>query len=656
MSEFDLVEKSYLDDGAVVPLQFRSDLNFGPYFSFFRRMVDTGNKVPPWWSYARDMYLQDFVYGNPFMDSMVSVVTMKLENLPLKVVAKDAGVDKYNKLAYGFNDLLQGSLYKDQTLEKFIRALLIQDNGAFLFIKGNDPGDRPLTGMPTGLQFLDSCRCTRTGVPEYPVIFHDYDGNYYKIHDSRIIFVSQSPSINAEMLGVGYCFISRALILAQHMWDVYQYEGEVLGSRSAEEIIYGTGIRSKELSAAFEESELQSDNAGLNYYGQRVFLGLRDANSKLGKLNLKNLPENYNKRDDMEITLTLIALASGGSPNWFYDSVRSGSTKASAAESTKMGESKLELWYINMIASELNAKFLPSSLTTLAGNFDEDNSGTRARIKLNLAQTRAQNIKSGVTDVRTERELQLYRGEITQTQFEVLELKSGRISNGLPIHTLYQTDEKILRDMLYFVTNPLDFTTNIKDPDILDKIDKFSENAQSVALNARTSGMQNNGLRAMYALEWIRKEYERALGVTPKFTFNEGTDSISSSTAPEDMLIAQNANDSTNDNEVLNGMNDDAVIDNHTDQKSFTTVKSRNIRSELRASTRRVWNNEYNKGDFINSVINNLNKIDPEKAKKVDVSIFESLYDVAETNSKAYGGKLSELYSELDFILEQYIL
>jgi hypothetical protein len=675
-----LLSKNYLST-ARIGRAMQSPSDMSGIQTVLQTLLRIDSKAPAWWSPVRDQYLRDQVYINPFLDSIVSTVTMKIMNLPVKVLSRDTGVEKYNRLAETYNDILLKSLYHNQTLEKFIRSMLIQDNGAFMYITGNEPSDSPLLSMPTGLLHLDSTLCTRTGDPEFPVVFQDYDGRFYKLHTSRIIMCSQSPSIDAEMFGVGYSFVSRAMILAQHFNDIFQYEGEILGSRSSEEIVWGTGVRSDDIRKAFEVADLDSDNAGLDHFGKRVYIGMRDSAGKIGTLRLKNLPENFQKRDDIEITLTLIALASGGSPNWFYDSVRSGSTKASASESTKIGESKLELWYINMISSELDYKFLPPSLMSLAGNFDEDNSGVRARIKLNLAQTRKLNIDSTVTDVRTERELQLQRGELSKSQFESLELKDGRISNGLPLYVLYQTDVSTLRDLLYFTENPLDFTTNVTDPNILDKIDEYSERAQTIALNARTINMQNYGLQAYYVLKWTRDQYEILLNVTPRYEFNEGEDTVVDgelmtlrnelSGLPNDNSDPELIAPSTDENGVplptpdnpnpqpptdntQSGINDDDGLDFDSMNKNyddmFTTRRDRKYRKELRSLARDMWNQVITPDDFEKEFSSTLQKAlgdSPANGITPD-SYATELSNFILKNLRKDSGKLYNIYEQTD--------
>lgn len=481
---------------------------------FLRYLISTNNLLPGWWTNERDIRLRQEVIKNGFLASAVNVVLLKLAGLPFSIQSRDSAVGAHIKLAEIYNSILQVSL--NQCLEQFIKDILECDNGGFLYVLGDAPSDLPLLSIPAGLKHLDSTRITRTGNIDYPFLYQNIHGTYYKLHWSRVINITQMPSSDVEMFGVGLSFVSRCFILAQHLLDVANYESESLGSRSAEELIYATAVSSgMEVKKAFNEAEVDSTNAGLMRVGKRVFIGLRDPNAKIGKLMLKNTPEYFDKREDVEITLTLLAMASGGQSTWFYDSVKSGSTKASAQEATKMGESKLINWYLKRLTDELELKFCPDSLRVVAGLADDDFDGTKARIRLNAAQTRALNLTNNVTNVRTERELQLQRGELTKSQFEQLELSDGRLENGLPIFAIFQTDEALLQTLLYFVDDPLDFSTINWDDD-MPKLRKALLNAQGQALNGKTILTQNNGRKAFYALLWLEQQYKDFLAQNPE--------------------------------------------------------------------------------------------------------------------------------------------
>ncbi|MCB1711063.1 MAG: hypothetical protein KDH96_00855 [Candidatus Riesia sp.] len=622
-----------------------------PVFTTLLKVLSTaGTNAPSWWSVDRDIYLRNTVFKIDFLESAVNTVVLKLFSIPFSVVSKNNSSLLMQQYAESYQELITELLMYDKTLEKFIRSFLTADNGAFIYVDdGKTPNSEPIpeNNPPVELRWLDSTLCQRTSNRQFPVIYNHPNGKKYKLHHSRVISLVQSPSTDIKMNNVGMCFASRAMLLAQHLSDIYLYEGEVLGNRSSEEIIYATGAKSKEIDDAFQLADLDSDNAGLARYGKRVYLGLRDSNAKIGKLNLKSLPEQFNKRDDIEITLTLLAMASGGSPNWFYDSVKSGSTKASASESTKMGESKIETWFIRNFTHELEQKILPHFLKVLNKNADIDTTGTRARIKLNLAQKAKQNIDSKVTNVRVERQQMLAREDIDLVTFEDLELADGRTPNGLPIYAFFESDDERLRDLLYFVDNPLDFTNN--DPqEMLDLSEDYLKQAQNIALNTLDIEEQRLGVYAMYTLDYVRDEYRNML--TPaKIELNDPN--------PNN----ETQQDLTDETDVLSGINEDDVIDNNEDQNNlskavnvdqsvFSTRALRNTQRSVRSVCRDYWNNNLSNQDFyakLHSIFdgNGYNR-------ELISSYVKTLDTFIKNNGRDSGGKLSNIYK----ISDQFIL
>lgn len=650
-------------------------------------LINTGLHIPNWWSFRREHFLHDETVKNDFLSSVVNTIVLKLFGLPFQITANNTSIQQHNLLAVEYNNLLRYSFSRNQTLEKFIRSTIAHDNGGYLFIQGNSSSNQPLTSTPTGLLHLDSTKVQRTGNLEYPILYYHPNGSTYKVHESRLISLVQSPSTIVESCGVGHGFVSKAILLSQHLYDIYLYEGEVLGSQKSEEIIYATGSKSSELKEAFDTAELDSKNEGYTRYGKRVYLGIRDPQGKLGKINLKSLPEQFNKRDDIEVTLTLLAMASGGSPNWFYDSVKSGSTKASAAESTKMGESKLETWYIQNLVEQIELKFCPQGdkLKVSGGLLDVDNNGIKSKIKLNRAQARRLNIESGVTDVRSERLLQLEAGEITQAIFNDLELNDLRLPNGLHVKTLFYTNDNTLKKLLLFIDEPLKI---LEDEEVEDStIDLLREavaEATKITINSSSPLQQNNAKVALVALEWLLAEYtniynssvlpdENILG-NEQLNLNPNIPPINNNmqTLPEitpsvtDKVTTESKNKPKpkpnnpiiNNKPIVSGLNDDDKLDNENingkdinksisvNQSIFSTVKLRQLKTQLRNTARQLWNGNITTAEFVSQC----NGIIIEDGQFKD-SMFEyvkTLQSYTLTNSRNNGGKLASIYKLVD--------
>lgn len=622
-------------------LQNETDFNIDnqPITHLWHYIKGVNSRLPAHWSVSRDIALRQEVYANEYLSSILLTVQTHLGNTRFNVQSTDSYVGAYIKLAREYDALLKASLHRNNTLDKFIQDILICDNGGFMLILGEQPIDQPVIGMPTGLMHIDSTRVQRTPLVDKPYLYLHTDNVYYFVHESRMINLTQFPSADREMLGVGLSNASRIFRLGEHISSLTEYEDEMLNGFSSESVLYGTSVKSEELEKAFKAAELQSVNSGRNKVGKRVYIGLRNENAKLGLLNLKNLPsENFDKRNDVEITLTMLALASGVSPTLLYDSVKSGSTKASSNTSVKQGEGKVLQWFINKFIAEINRAFLPESLK-LSEEDRDDSDGTASKIKLTNAQRREVNLNTQITTIRTEREMMLKSGEIDQLQFERLELESGRLVGGLPISSIFSTNETSMKNLLFFVENPLDFEKNDYET-VKPKIIEYIRNSESLALNGKTVYTQRLGYVSLYALKWVLDQYEarqQSLIETPDVALtvtdsNQYQDELN--TLSNDKLVGTNkkVEDKKPVVDVANVNTEDVVT------KSFTTNSSR----ELRKNTRSVFKN------YKNGIITK------EEVKKSLSEIYEKDIDNILGN-KIEEMKLSELYKLVDELLLEYI-
>ena len=79
------------------------------------------------------------------------------------------------------------------------------------------------------------------------------------------------------MNGVGFCWLSRAAGMAQHLSDILKYVQEKLGSRPTRAVLTGSGVSSDVIAEAFKTAMEMSDNAGLSRYGMIPVLANKDA-------------------------------------------------------------------------------------------------------------------------------------------------------------------------------------------------------------------------------------------------------------------------------------------------------------------------------------------------------------------------------------------
>ncbi len=206
-------------------------------------LIRAGELLPAWYSRQRDIDLFRFFMQSDHLQAAEYKIRTKLLAIEPRVVPRDSNIKSSITLADDYNALLFESWEMGQGWQvgfgKDITDLLTRDNGFFREIMGAGPKDGPIKGMPTGTASLDPTRCTRTNSPEFPVIYHDTNGDRYKFHHSRVMFAAQSPSSLATMHGVGRCWITRAVNTAQNVIDILLYKQEKLGSRPLRQLLIG---------------------------------------------------------------------------------------------------------------------------------------------------------------------------------------------------------------------------------------------------------------------------------------------------------------------------------------------------------------------------------------------------------------------------------
>ena len=486
-------------------------------------LVRAGELLPAWWSRQRDLDLFRFVMQSDHLQSAGYKVTSKLTSIKPRVVPRDTNIksaialaDEYNIILYENWELGQGWQIG---FAKDLEQLLFRDNGFFREITGDGPLDGPIIGMPTGSISLDSSRCTRTGKPLFPVVYHDTDGQRYKFHHSRVMFAAQSPSPLATMNGVGRCWTTRAVNSAQNLIDELLYEQEKLGSRPLRQLLIGKGITAEQLWGGIVEAEESMDNAGLRRFAKTVVVGSQSTDIDVVQRDLASIPDGFDKKTSTELAMFLIALAIGIPPRDLWPASTTGATKADA-ETQHVGgaagyQSILDLFSFLIGGSpfgsrqNIRGKFLPRSLKLVFDFVDDDQDSRKAQNGAVRAETRERDIGDGVINIRVARELALAASDITQSQFEELELADSRLPDGSSVLNLFLSVDPSMQRLLSISTpNPLDVDANIENAEfILEQIKDAMLLAQMQAVNASTSRLKQQAKQAVRALTELERVY-----------------------------------------------------------------------------------------------------------------------------------------------------
>jgi hypothetical protein len=476
-----------------------------------------GQLAPAYWSTSRDIWLRQFYIKNDYLKIAVSTFVEKVLAIPLLITADDHSVKAHVSLAAELTDninrnsgFLKG--FKNE-LAKFITAYLTQDNGAFLLVMGRGKADGPIVGLASGVMHLDSQRCTRTGNPEFPVRYQHPSGKLYALHYTRVLFVSSMPSDDVELFDVGLCAVSRTIDAAQELLDMVVYSQEKLGSRPPRQILYAKqGATLDQLSSAVAHAESKMDANGLARFARTMLIAPRvGSNSplELELLDLARTPDGFNRLDNTMLCVAVLAAAFGlDMRDLAHAFGMSGQTKADAEVQHHKTKGKGAAQFMADFAEQFALKVLPDSLTAQFDYVDDTQDAQAATITKTRAEARQINLTNKAIDVRTAREQMLDEGELTEQQFEALELADGRLQDGLDVLTLFfSLNEELTRLLSLGVDNPLDVAANSTE-DVLTTIDEQMLVAWQRHDTAPNANIKRKARQAMAALTKLRTLYQ----------------------------------------------------------------------------------------------------------------------------------------------------
>jgi len=492
-------------------------------YSVLHWFAQAGETLAPWWSTKRDAMLREFAKESDHWAGAMSTMSGKIAAIPFHIEPRDLSIkawmkqaDEYERRLYELSEFGDGY---DSLIAKTLQAFGQQDNGFFWEIIGDGKKDGPITGPALGLAVLDSSRCVRTGDPEFPVIYRDAAGQRYRLHRTRVAFRASMPSDREEMHGIGFCPLSRAANTCQHLIDIATYEQEKLGSRPRRGILLtGGGLGPQHLQSAIRLADSTMDAKSLSRYGEMVALGSPTTpDATITLIDLAGVPDGFDKQLSITLGMYAIALAWNIPPRWLWPATATGATKADAMFSHIAGQGAgvgaiLTMFTLLLGGSplgqkHLTGKFLPPHLKIVYDFQDDEQDRMVAEIREKRANRRKVDLETGVIDTRTARQQAMDSGDITEQQYNSLELEDGRLPDGRDVLTLFSsTDDFYLRLLDVGVPNPL--ALDINDPfTMLVEIDATALDAQDVLVTATNAKQKLQAEQAIAALGKLKEAY-----------------------------------------------------------------------------------------------------------------------------------------------------
>lgn len=501
------------------------DITAGAAFTLLRWAVGSKDSIPPYWSMARDRWLREFVYTNGPMKNAVNTFVNKLATIPWTIQPIDRSIDRHVRNATMLEKTMRrfsGSMSSGPlrgfkaTLKMFTKDYLTQDNGAFMVVLGDGRADGPIVGAPSGLMHLDASLCIRTRDDEFPVKFLNSgrggDNKEYKLHYTRVIEMVNLPSTEIELNGIGLCPVSCCLEAAQELYDIYQYNREMFGSKPPRQVLYakkGASVKTMTDAIAAWQQKIESDNR--THFGGTLVMAPRTMGleMELDVLDLARMPEDFNRRDVTTIDKSEIAAAFGLDLRDLAYTMGAPSRTGDAEVQDRKGRGKGIGEFIETFQERMGEVYLNSDLFHMRfDNIDDEQDEQEAIIRDKRSAGRERDLSSGVVTIRVVRENMWADNEISYDQFCDMELESGRLPDGLDVLLLFQSEDGDYRAWLDVgVSDP----TNVMENDPLEMTDtiheKYIEVSRIIHEESRTE-RRRKARQALAALTKLRAMYE----------------------------------------------------------------------------------------------------------------------------------------------------
>ncbi len=298
-----------LQDRSVIKQPLYEQAGFTGFVMWLGSIADD---IDPWGGsqvnfHRRDIQLRNFWQTEPTLASAIYAITIRDASFSWTLKGdQPRTIDAMQEMLHNAN-LGKGWL---DFIIKWRQDFLTQDNGAFFeVIRQTDSPDSPCIGI----NHLDSSRCRRTGVPDWPVVYTDRLNRDHKLMPWQVVAVSDFPSPVETANGIGFCAVSRVLRNAQLMRDFGIRDRERASGMDPKTLYIVSGVSSKEIETVLGQHREQQVEQGYTRYNPPVIFTTLDPKSPASTetLDLAPKPDQWSKDEEMRWYITLLAMALG---------------------------------------------------------------------------------------------------------------------------------------------------------------------------------------------------------------------------------------------------------------------------------------------------------------------------------------------------------
>jgi len=290
------------------------------------QLATVADEAPRWWSPRRDAYLAVVWPTLPFIAGAIYSAAARRATLPFRMTGPRTDVEYARRI---LDTATFGKGWAD-TIILVAQDLLTQDNGAAFeilrpavakwrgrtinvkrmydprigpyWVSADDPLERipdsavtdDPTEPPIGIAHLDIARCTRTGDPQYPILYKGVEGGVHPLAAHQVVLLEDLPSPREEMHGVGYCALTRVLWTARLVRDLIVYAAEKVSGRFAR-AVHLTNVDPATIYDAIARAQAEEASQGYVRYSQPIIASTLSPEGKpeVATIELASLPDGF---------------------------------------------------------------------------------------------------------------------------------------------------------------------------------------------------------------------------------------------------------------------------------------------------------------------------------------------------------------------------
>ena len=286
---------------------------------FTWNIATVADAISPWGRSVgiRDRQLRDFWPTEPYLAGAVANVSFRNAATDWKIRHSSNAIEQ--AVTDMLNSAIAGSSFGWEPFAlKISEDGSTQDNGFFVELI-RDPGMDASSRFKDerapvlGISHLDANQCTRTGDPEFPVVYTDRKGGLHKLAWYQVIPFSDFPSSIEKMNGVGYSAVTRTLRLGQIMRSICIYKDEKITGRHYKQIHFVSGVSRQDIKDEMKRGQEDADNKGQITFLEPAILASLDPERPVSTatIDLANLPDGFDFDQEMKWYISGLALGFG---------------------------------------------------------------------------------------------------------------------------------------------------------------------------------------------------------------------------------------------------------------------------------------------------------------------------------------------------------